>query len=153
MQPGPPDDPADHAEDFSRRYAEDLDLVAGQAMLNLGLPVAQIGARDHDRGSKHHCFFPTDRTGGSVSPAGQITLDSGLMNPELLSRAYDDAAQAARKRTRIRDRAQAILAHELAEHEYADRELALIAAPESRRPLTPTARALLRQMERGWIGR
>src|SRR5277367_4598539 len=32
----PPSEPADHAQDFSRRYAEDLDIVAGQAMMYLG---------------------------------------------------------------------------------------------------------------------
>ncbi len=41
----PPADPAEHAEDFSRRYAEDLDILAGQVMIDLGIPDDQIGAR------------------------------------------------------------------------------------------------------------
>jgi hypothetical protein len=57
------------------------------------------------------------------------------------------------RRTRIRDRAQAIIAHELAEHEYGDHELALIAAPETTLPIRLAARELLKQMERGWRGR
>ena len=53
--------------------------------------------------------------------------------------------------TRIGDRAQAIIAHELAEHEYGgDHELALIAGPETKLPISHAARELLRQMERGW---
>jgi hypothetical protein len=57
-------------------------------------------------------------------------------------------------RTRIADRAQSIIAHELAEHEYSgDHELALIAGPETKLPISHAARELLRQMERGWRGK
>ena len=154
MTEKPPADPADHAEEFSRRYAEDLDIVAGQTMMDLGIPNDQMGPRDHTRGSQIHSFFPGDREGGTVSHAGQITLDSGLMNPELLQEGYDEQAQRAWQRTRIGDRAQAIIAHELAEHEYGgDHELALIAGPETKLPISHAARELLRQMERGWRGR
>jgi hypothetical protein len=152
MTDKPPPDPADHAEDFSRRYAEDLDIVAGQAMIDLGIPNDQMGARDPTRQSQIHSFFPGDREGGTVSPAGQITLDSGLMNPELLAN-YDEETQKMWQRTRIADRAQAIIAHELAEHEYGDHELALIAGPETKLPISHAARELLRQMERGWRGK
>jgi hypothetical protein len=143
-----------HAQDFSRRYAEDLEIVAGQMMMDLGIPDVQMGARDPDRDRQRHSFFPTDSTGGSVSPAGQITLDSGLMNPELLAVGYDEGAQTAWRRTRIGDRAQAIIAHELAEYEYGgDHELALIAGPETELPISDAARELLRKMEIGWKGR
>jgi hypothetical protein len=153
MTENPRTDPAEHAEDFSHRYAEDLDIVAGQTMIDLGIPDDKMGARDHTRRSEIHSFFPGDREGGTVSHAGQITLDSGLMNPELLAN-YDEATQKAWQRTRIADRAQAIIAHELAEHEYGgDHELALIAGPETKLRISQTARELLRQMERGWRGK
>jgi len=146
----PPTDPADHAEDFSRRYAEDLEILAGQAMIDLGIPDAQMGARDPDRDRAHFCFFPSERSGGSVSPTGQITLDSGLMNPDLLAASYDGATQEQWRHTRIGDRAQAILSHELTEHECGgDHELALVAGPETALPISPAARELLRRMERG----
>src|SRR4051794_1442067 len=154
MPEKPPADPADHAEDFSRRYAEDLDIVAGQAMMDLGIPDNQMGERDHTRGSQIYSFFPGDRQGGTVSHAGQVTLDSGLMNPNLLKDGYDEAAQRVWQRTRIGDRAQAIIAHELAEHEYGgDHELALIAGPETKLPISHGARELLRKMEARWRGR
>jgi hypothetical protein len=58
------------------------------------------------------------------------------------------------RRTRIKDRAQAIIAHELAEHEYGgDHELALIAGPDTELPISAAARELLRQMEKGWRSR
>ena len=153
MPDRPPPHPADHARDFSRRHALDLEIVAGQAMMDLDLSKDQMGERDHERGSQHHCFFPQDGQGGTVSHAGQVTLDSGLMNPELLTENYDEATRRAWQRTRLPDRAQAIIAHELAEHEHGDHELALIAAPETDRPISHAARELLRQMERGWRGR
>ncbi len=95
MTDKPPTDPAEHAEDFSRRYAEDLEIVAGQAMMDLGIPNSQMGERDHTRRSQIHSFFPSDRQGGTVSHAGQVTLDSGLMNPDLLKDGYDEHAQQA----------------------------------------------------------
>jgi hypothetical protein len=153
MPQKPPSDSADHAQDFSRRYAEDLDIVAGQAMMDLAIPDSQMGARDPDRHSEHHSVFPADREGGTVSYTGQITLDSGLMNPDLMA-PYDEETQRMWRRTRIGDRAQAIIAHELAEYQNnRDHELALIAGPETELPISHAARELLRQMERGWRGR
>ena len=75
------------------------------------------------------------------------------MNPDLLAVCYDEATQKMWRRTRIGDRAQAIIAHELAEHEYGDHELALIAGPETTLPISREARELLSQMERGWMSR
>jgi hypothetical protein len=57
MTDKPPTDFAEHAEDFSRRYADDMEMVAGQTMIDLGIPDGQMGARDPDRNREHHCFF------------------------------------------------------------------------------------------------
>ncbi len=73
------------------------------------------------------------------------------MNPDLLA-GYDQATQEMWRRTRIGDRAHAIITLELAEHEYQDHELALIAGPDTALPISRAARELLKQMERGWIG-
>jgi hypothetical protein len=112
-----------------------------------------MGARDPDRNREHHSFFPGDRTGGSVAHAGQITVDSGVMNPALLDRGFDEDTQALWRRTRLRPRIEAIIAHEKAEHEYKDHELALIAGAETDLPVSHEARELLGQMEQGWRGK
>jgi hypothetical protein len=153
MPDTPPTDPAEHAVDFGWRYTEDLDIMAGQAMMDLGLPRDQMGARDPHRPGEHHSFHPEDRTGGSVSHAGQVTIDSGIMNPHLLDAGYDGDTQKLWRKTKIRPRVEAIIAHELAEHEYKDHELALIAAAETELPVSHAARELLKQMEKGWWGR
>ncbi|HEY2157972.1 MAG TPA: hypothetical protein VGH33_20255, partial [Isosphaeraceae bacterium] len=100
----------------------------------------------------HHGFFPGDRTGGSVTHAGQITVDSGVMNPALLDASFDEETGRLWRRTKLRPRIEAIIAHELAEHECRDHELALIAGAETTLPVSHAARELLRQMERGWLG-
>jgi hypothetical protein len=63
----------------------------------------------------------------------------------------DQSAQRTWKRTRLKDRVQAIIVHELAEHEYGDdHELALIAGPVTELPISHAARELLKRMEAGW---
>jgi len=75
------------------------------------------------------------------------------MNPELLSASYNEATQQLWRRTRIVDRAQGIIAHELAENEHSgNHELALIARSDTRLLISHRARELLRQMERGSLG-
>jgi hypothetical protein len=64
-------------------------------MIDLGIPDDQMGARDRARGSQIFCAFPGDRQGGTVSHAGQVTLDFGLMSPDLLKDGYDHKAQRA----------------------------------------------------------
>jgi hypothetical protein len=79
-----------------------------------------------------------------------ITSGTDLIAP---ADSYDREAQRAWRRTRISDRAQAIIAHEMAEHEYGgDHELALIAGSETKLPISHEARELLKKMEAGWSG-
>jgi hypothetical protein len=107
MPDTPPPDPAEHAIDFSHRYAEDLEIVAGQAMMDLNLTKDQMGAQDHERASEHHAFFPQNEEGGTVTPDGRVMLDSGIMNPNLLDAGYDEPTQKLWRNTKIRHRAQA----------------------------------------------
>ena len=43
-------DPAAHAIDFSKRYAEPLDQYVTVRMEDLGIPKDRIGSSDHDHG-------------------------------------------------------------------------------------------------------
>ena len=153
MTDKPPSDPADHAEDFSRRYAEDLDIATGQVMLELGLTDGEMGLRDPSRNLEHHTFFPNERDCGGVSPLKPINLDSGIMNPAVLDRRSGEACGKLWRQSRIKDRMQASIAHEKAEGEHdGDHELALIAGPDTQLPISHRSRQILRAMEAGWKG-
>ena len=122
-------------------------------MLDLGIPPDKIGASDPDHGFRHAAFHPGDRTGGSVTPDGRITVESGVVNPDLLARDYDaDTVKRWRltRLTRLGDRLQAIAIHEEAEGASGSHEEALAQAPQTQRPISRAARELLGQMERGW---
>jgi hypothetical protein len=60
-----PTGPADHSEDFSRRYAEDLDIVAGQAMMDIDIPKDKMGAGDPDRPGSITASTPATSVGRS----------------------------------------------------------------------------------------
>jgi hypothetical protein len=153
MPDTPPTDPAEHAEDFSRRYADDLEIATGQVMIDLGLTRHEMGLRDPVRKLEHHTFFPNERDCGGVSPLKQINLDSGIMNPAVMDRPYGEVCGKLWRKTRLRDRMQASIAHEKAEGEYDhDHELALIAGPETKLTISHRAREILRAMEAGWKG-
>ena len=141
----PPPDSADHAEAFAREHAVELDIAAGQVMLDLGIPAWQIGISDPEHGLGHASFHPHGRMGGSVSPDGRINLDSGVLNPALLDAAYGVAAGRAWRATRLVARMEAVAIHEHEEHAVAH-------APETELAAGDAARELLRAMARGWKG-
>src|SRR5208337_4436652 len=53
-------DPAAHARDFAERYAEPMDYLAAQRMMDLGIPLSQIGRPGPDHGGRWRTFFPHD---------------------------------------------------------------------------------------------
>ena len=73
-------DPAAHAIDFSKRYAEPLDQYVTVRMEDLGIPKDRIGSSDHDHGIDWCAFNPYEDTGGGVGTEGQINVDSGIFN-------------------------------------------------------------------------
>ena len=127
-----------------------LDFHAAQTMLDLGIPSEQIGSSDHDKGIQHAAFMPHDRNGGSIGTGSRITLDSGVMNLELLTANYGEEAGRLWASSRLRDRMQAIGVHEKAEGECGTHEEALARAPQTELPVSHRAREILRAMERGW---
>ena len=145
-----PAHPELHALDFSIRYAEPLDYHAAETMIRLGVPRDQIGASAPLHGIRHATFHPQERTGGGVTPAGCLTLDSGVMNPELLTRDYGEETATLWRILRLKPRMEALTAHELAEHEAGTHVGALKRAAETRLPVSAEARELLRAMDKNW---
>jgi hypothetical protein len=149
-----PADPADHAEDFAHRYAEPLDWLAGIRMEELGIPKDRIGSNDHDHGLVGAAFNPYERDGGGVSHVGQINLDSGMLNPEQITPQYGKKAGRLWATSRLRDRQDALIAHEDAEWRMGgDHEAAVRDAPETELPISNKAREILREIRNGWRGK
>jgi hypothetical protein len=143
MSDKPPQDPADHAEDFSHRYAQEMDYLSGDRMAEVGIPTEKIGSRLPGQG--HATFIPSERTGGGGNdPAGGLTVDSGVFNPDLLGTLPGNKEWA---KGRLRDRLDAAIAHE---HEEArrggDHAAALQHAPDTELPISESGRHILRAM-------
>jgi hypothetical protein len=80
-----------------------------------------------------------------------MTVDSGLFNAEFLKNDYGEEAAALYAKSRLRDRLDAIIAHEYEEHRHGMNHLeALKHAPKTDLPISDRARAIARAMEKGW---
>jgi hypothetical protein len=134
--------PADHAEDFANRWAQEMDYLTGDRMAELGIPTERTGSRIPGKG--HATFIPHERDGGGNDRFGGLTVDSGAFNPEPLGTLAGNKEWA---KARLRDRLDATIAHE---HEEARRGgshvEALKHAPDTELPIRERARDLLRAM-------
>jgi hypothetical protein len=139
----PPPDPADHAEDFARRYAEPLDWCCTIRMQELGIPEDKNGAPDFDGDGKWRAFDPHGRSAGNITSG--VYLNSGVLNPELLKGRKGGRIWP---KARLRDRIDAIIAHEWEEGRHGTHEAALKAAPKTDLPISDEARRILKAMSR-----
>ena len=122
-------DPAEHAEDFAKRYAEPMDYHVSQRMTELGIQL--IGMPDRDAGMEWAAFHPHGKAGGSYAPDGRLIVDSGVFNLDLLREDYGEEASRLFERSRLRDRLDSIIAHEYEENRNGmSHGAALKAAPE-----------------------
>ncbi len=139
----PPSDPADHAEAFAHRWADRLDEYCVTRIDQLGIPHEKNGERHPRIKGKWRSFVPEERTGGFILKG--ITVNSGVLNPDLIK-----SQKGARiwPMARLRDRIDAIIAHEWIEHDLRDHEAALKAAPKTDLPISDEARRILRAMAR-----
>jgi hypothetical protein len=143
MPDKPPTDPADHAEDFSHRYAFPLDQYCAIRMQELGIPERLHGAPDFETDGKWRAFITQNRTGGRLTTG--ITVNSGCLNPELL-RGKNGARIFAK--ARLRDRIDAIIAHEYEEDRLGTHEASLKHGAKTDLPVSDEARRILRAMGR-----
>jgi hypothetical protein len=143
MRDSPPTDPAEHAEDFAHRYAGDLDLYCAERMQRLGIPDHKIGESEARRPGSWRAFVPEERTGGHVSVG--ITVNSGVLNPELLKGQRGSRAWAG---ATLKDRIDAIIAHECEEDRHLDHRAAIKAASRTGLNVTVGAKRILRAMAR-----
>jgi hypothetical protein len=138
-----PTDAGLHSVDFSQRYFEPMDYHAANRMTELGIPIDQIGSRDRARGIDHATFHPLERDGGGNTVGRRLNVDSGVFNPELLE---GEAGEGEWAKARLRDRLDAVIAHEYEEARHQSHVEALRRAPDTELPIREDARGLLRAM-------
>jgi hypothetical protein len=143
MTEKPPSDSADHAADFSKRYAEPLDRYCALRMEELGIPQEKLGADDL-RPSMPRCAFDRyTREGGNITSG--VTVNSGVLNPDLLK---GQKGGRIWRKARLRDRIDATIAHEWAEAEHVNHKAALKTAAKTRLPVSLGAKHILKAMGR-----
>jgi hypothetical protein len=143
MSEQPPSDPADHAQDFANRWADRLDQYCVTRMHELGIPDHKNGAPDFDGDGRWLAFQPRERTGGNITSG--VLVNAGCLNPELFKGRKGGRIWP---KARLRDRVDAIIAHEWEEDRLGSHEAALKGAPKSDLPITEGARRILRAMGR-----
>jgi hypothetical protein len=145
--------------DFTTRYSDELNIVVGNRMRQLGVPEDMIGIRNYP-GLEEGPFvrFPSTQIGGNINPnmmpgrqAG-IALDHGIFDA-----AHPDMANVASwGRATLRDRMDAAIVHEYIEATLQPpstlqgwaamkwlHETAIRHAPDTTMPITPGARRIL----------
>lgn len=140
----PHPDPADHAEDFARRWADRLDWYCTIRMSELGIPDGMNGQPDYDGDGRWRAFDPAGRKGGGNTTS--VVVDSGILNPELLK---GQKGGRIYPRLALRDRIDAAIAHEYEElRRGGSHAAALRESAETDLPITPGARRLNRARAR-----
>lgn len=141
-------DPAAHATDFATRNADAFERIVRQRMLVVGVPNHLIGDTPLGGGARR-AFIPEESTGGGVTVGRGINVDSGVLNPELLGDPATGRAARAWSRARLRDRIDAVIAHEYEECLRGTDAAARQHAPTTSLRISDGARTLLRQMAAG----
>ena len=107
------------------------------------MPEDLFGADDLRPHMKWCAFDPEGREGGRISMG--VTVNSGALNPDLLK---GQKGGRIWPKARLRDRIDAIIAHEVEEYRHGSHMGALKAAAKTEMPITDGARRILRAMGR-----
>lgn len=141
-----PADPDEHARQFAVEWADRLEVYARRRMREVGVPDHLIGTVDVDNRIERRAFFPHQCTGGDNIHRRGINLDSGIFNPALLDKFPDPEVRSVWVHARLRDRADAVIAHEFEEatdDEPLEHLAAVRKAPVTRLGISAEARRLL----------
>jgi hypothetical protein len=139
---GRPADPGLHASQIAQEWEDVAENWARRRMKELGIPEDRIGEPQVD--GRRRAFDPRGREGGANTTG--VMLDSGILNPELL-----EGKKGGRiwPNLSVRDRADAIIAHEYEELLAAgDHAEAIKEAARTKLPIRDEARRLNRARAR-----
>src|SRR5262245_4320551 len=139
----PPVEPADHAEVFSRHWADRLEEYCTVRMQDLGLTDDEIGSASLTKPDGWRAFEQAERTGGSIERG--VVVYSGCLNPDLMKGKKGSRVWA---KATLRDRIDAVIAHEYEESLCGDHSGAVRAAARTMLPITEGARRICKAMAR-----
>jgi hypothetical protein len=140
-----PTDPAAHAVQSAREWEDVCERYVRRRMRELGIEQDRVGAVEYAEGGVRRAFSPGERIGGTCDGFGRLYVDSGCLNPELLK---GEKGGRVWPKARLRDRIDAVIAHEYEEARHGSHEAALSAAPKTELPISDGARRILRAMGR-----
>ena len=109
------------------------------------IPEGFMGLPDLSRGIPWAVFHPNGTTGGSVI-GEKFAVNSGVLNPELLTERYGPDLGTTWAKSRLRDRIDAVIAHELAEAQTGTHEGAEALAADTDLAVSEGARRILMAM-------
>ncbi len=134
---------------MAREWDDVAEAYVHKRMSEAGIPDHQIGAPDYQRGGIKHAFLPGEIIGGSHGTGRRLFVDSGTLNPE--PNAEDIGPEASRlwAKSRLRDRIDAVIAHEHLEAQGVSHHEVVQRAPDTELPITENARRILRSMAEG----
>jgi hypothetical protein len=143
-QPPIPADPAEHAVQFAHEWVDVADSYVQKRMHELGIPEHQIGAIDYGQGGMRRAFEPHEKRGGTNDVFRRLYVDSGVLNPELNAEQFGPHASSIWAKSCLRDRIDAVIAHEHTEAETGSHDSAEALAADTALPIRERARRILR---------
>jgi hypothetical protein len=143
-RPPIPADPAEHAVQFAHEWADVADSYVQKRMHELGIPEDQIGAIDYGQGGLRRAFEPHEKRGGTNDVFSRLYVDSGVLNPELNAEQFGPHVSSIWSKSRLRDRIDAVIAHEHTEVETGSHDSAEALAPATALPIREGGRRILR---------
>ncbi len=140
---GRPADIGLHANQVAQEWEDVGESYARRRQEELGIPEHQRGQPDHERDGRWRAFDPFGRNGGANTTG--VVVDAGVLNLELLKGKKGGRIWP---KMRLKDRIDAIIAHEYEELRRGSHIEALHAAARTELPISDGARRLCRAMAR-----
>jgi hypothetical protein len=140
---------SEHAKEVALEWEDVVEAFTENRMRELGIPEYQIGAPDYRRGGEKHAFLPQESIGGSNGTGRRLFLDAGILNPELSAEEIGPSASKFWAGSRLRDRIDAVIAHEYLEAQGIPHDEVVQRAPDTDLPIGESARRILRMIADG----
>jgi hypothetical protein len=146
---GRPAEITEHAKQLACEWDDVGEAYTQKRMRQLGIPDHEIGAPNYERGGRKRAFVSDESIGGSNGTGRRLFVDSGVLNPELNAEAIGPEASKVWAKGRLRDRIDAVIAHEHLEAQGVPHDEVVQRAPDTELPIGENARRILRSMAEG----